>query len=248
LGLADVEWEQELLFSQSARDGAEIGESHVQRIGAFIEEPEEDWQAGNADSDSSLDSDSDYDEEERIGGYFENSPWPNEEAPDFDRYDRSQLHLWPVGWPILPIEVPPDDIQCDLCTERWCHCIILKLPKNKPRITREGLEGPGLHAIGVEGEMGYRKGQVLGELVSLDAYDDGWTMEFTRRDFDNQPVTQMYAKEMGNWVRKVSHSCKHSAEFRVMKISGWWRQMLVATRNIQQHGEVSAHCHCGHCE
>jgi hypothetical protein len=48
--------------------------------------------------------------------------------------------------------------------------------------------------------------------------------------------------ELRNWVRKVNHSCDPSAEFRIMKISGWWRQMLVAIQNIPHGGEVTASC------
>jgi hypothetical protein len=53
-------------------------------------------------------------------------------------------------------------------------------------------------------------------------------MEFRRPDIADKPVAQIYPKEKGNWVRKVNHLCDPSAEFCVMKISGWWRQMLVA--------------------
>jgi hypothetical protein len=54
------------------------------------------------------------------------------------------------------------------------------------------------------------KGQILeefrGEVVHLDTYRDPWAMEFRRPDLDDEPVTQIYSKEMGNWVRKVNHS------------------------------------------
>jgi hypothetical protein len=52
-------------------------------------------------------------------------------------------------------------------------------------------------------------------------------MEFRRPDLDDEPVTQIYSKGMGNWVRKVNHSCRPSAKFREMQISGWWRMMIV---------------------
>jgi hypothetical protein len=86
--------------------------------------------------------------------------------------------------------------------------------------------------------MTYHKGQILGELVGefapLDTYNNGWPMEFARPDLDDAPVGQIYPREIGNWVRKVNHSCRPSAEFRVMKISGSWRQMLVAIQDISQ--------------
>lgn len=50
----------------------------------------------------------------------------------------------------------------------------------------------------------YRKGQVLGELlgelVPLDTHQDGWAMEFVRPDFNDEPIAQIYTKDMGNWV------------------------------------------------
>lgn len=84
-------------------------------------------------------------------------------------------------------------------------------------------------------------------------------MELIRPDFEGEPIAQIYSKNMGNWVRKVNHSCRPSAEFRVMKISGSWRQMLVAINDIPHNGEVTAgcgnefvrgrgiKCQCGHC-
>ena len=50
--------------------------------------------------------------------------------------------------------------------------------------------------------LAYMKGQILeefrGEVVPLDTYRDPWAMEFRRPDLDDEPVTQIYSKEMGN--------------------------------------------------
>jgi hypothetical protein len=90
------------------------------------------------------------------------------------------------------------------------------------------------------------KGQILeefrGEVVPLDTYRDPWAMEFRIPDLDDEPVTQIYSKEMGNWVRKVNYSCRPSAEFREMQISGWWRMMLVAIEDISHNNEIMASC------
>jgi hypothetical protein len=93
------------------------------------------------------------------------------------------------------------------------------LLENKPRITNELGKGQGVRVIGST----YIKGQILeefrGEVVPLETYHDGWLIEFIRPDLDDELVAQIYLREMGNWVRKVNHSCQPSAEFRVMKIS-----------------------------
>lgn len=177
--------------------------------------------------------------------------WPK---PDF----------WPWDWPANPTMVPADDQQCELCDESGCHCIEDVLPRRIPQPTgrRDG-RGQGLCAIGPEGEIVYRQDQILGELLGklapLDTHRDGWAMELVRPDFKYEPIAQIYTKDMGNWVRKVNHSCRPSVEFRVMKISGFWRQMLVAITDIRHNGEVTAdcgngflrgmgiQCACGHC-
>ncbi|KAH7418748.1 hypothetical protein BKA64DRAFT_655115 [Cadophora sp. MPI-SDFR-AT-0126] len=162
-------------------------------------------------------------------------------------YDWPKPDGWLWDWPRHPMWVPPsDERQCELChlctKEKICDCISTCLPKNKPRITNEGRKGQGVRAIGLT----YLKDQILGEfcgeVVPLDTHKDGWPMEFIRPDLNDEPVAQIYPRERGNWVRKVNHSCDPTAEFRVMKISGWWRQMLVATREIPHNCEITASC------
>lgn len=69
LDLADAEREQESWFNQSVRGATKDTttsnkDRHIQWADSVVEEPEEDWQAEDADSDLSSDSDSDFDEEE----------------------------------------------------------------------------------------------------------------------------------------------------------------------------------------
>jgi len=78
--------------------------------------------------------------------------------------------------------------------------------------------------------------------VPLDTFNDGWAMEFRRPDLSDEPIVQIYSKKMGNWVKKVNYSCDPLAEFKVMKISGMWRQMIVAIRNILHDKEIIAFC------
>jgi hypothetical protein len=162
------------------------------------------------------------------------------------KYDWPKPDCWLWDWPQSPAWVPPSDKLCDLCDlceiDKKCNCIITCLPANKPRITNEAGKGQGVR---VEG-MTYQKGQILeqlaGEFAPLDTYNNGWPMEFRRPDIADEPVAQIYAKEKGNWVRKVNHSCNPSAEFCVMKISGCWRQMLIAIQDIPHNSEVTAFC------
>lgn len=115
----------------------------------------------------------------------------------------------------------------------------MRLPKAQPRITNEPGKGQGVRAIDVAYEKGECLGELLGEFVPLDTFTDEWAMEFARDDLD-EPIAQIYTKEMGNWVRKVNHSCKPSAEFQQMRISGLWRIMLVAKQDILLGSEITA--------
>jgi hypothetical protein len=48
--------------------------------------------------------------------------------------------------------------------------------------------------------------------VPLDTFENSWAIEFIRPDLNNEPIAQIYIKEKGNWVRKVNHDYKSSAE------------------------------------
>jgi hypothetical protein len=67
LELAEAEQEQESWFNQSVQKASKPTEQkHIQWADAIVEDPEEDWQAEDADSSDSSDSDSDYSSEEEI--------------------------------------------------------------------------------------------------------------------------------------------------------------------------------------
>lgn len=70
LELADAEREQESWFNQSVRGASHAAseEKHIQWADTIVEEPEHDWRAEDAgsDSDDSSDSDSDFDDDEDI--------------------------------------------------------------------------------------------------------------------------------------------------------------------------------------
>ncbi|CZT53511.1 uncharacterized protein RSE6_15126 [Rhynchosporium secalis] len=163
------------------------------------------------------------------------------EENEVAKYEWPKPDCWPWEWPRSPSWVPSSDTRCDLCDQEDCTCIVSCLPQTRPRISNELGKGQGVRAVGI-----YRKDQILGELlgefVPLDTFNDGWAMEFRRPDLGDEPIAQIYSKKMGNWVRKVNHSCDSSAEFRVMKISELWRQMIVAVRDILHDEEITAFC------
>ncbi len=176
-----------------------------------------------------------------LAPFMEEFPLIKESVWNFEKYDWPKPDCWLWGWPKHPGWIPPSDTQCDLCKKSECNCIVSCVPEIQPRLTNELGKGQGVRAVDV-----YEKGQILGELlgefVPLDTFNNGWPMEFRRPDLSDEPVAQIYPKEMGNWVRKVNHSCDPSAEFRVMKISKMWRQMIVAIRDVSHNEEITAFC------
>ncbi|KXX82632.1 Lysine-specific demethylase 4E [Madurella mycetomatis] len=168
---------------------------------------------------------------------------------DYKCYYWPKPARWRWNWPIDPSLVMPGDQPCSLCTSRSvngnqnsnhkpCRCIDTKVPRI-PRISDDRSKGTGIRALGSH-RANDMLGELVGELVPLGAFVREWTMELRRPDLDDEPVAAIYPRRMGNWVRKVCHSTEPSAEFRMMKISGRWRQMLVATRDIGDGEEITA--------
>ena len=148
-----------------------------------------------------------------------------------------------------------------------CKCLIKRLPQI-PRITEDGSRGPGVRAVGSFKAEAFL-GELVGELrpphttgasdnsnhhqsnmpnghAQMNNHDSNshsyeWTMEVRRPDLNDQVVAEIYPQLMGNWVRKVRHNgITPSAIFRVMKITGKWRVMLVALRDIRDGEEITA--------
>ncbi|KAH7628460.1 hypothetical protein B0T09DRAFT_266814 [Sordaria sp. MPI-SDFR-AT-0083] len=148
-----------------------------------------------------------------------------------------------------------------------CKCLVKRLPQI-PRITEDGSRGPGVRAVG-SFKAGEFLGELVGELrppqrsgapdssnryhsnipnghTPLDNHDSKrhnyeWTMEVRRPDINDQVVAEIYPQQMGNWVRKVRHDgVNPSAIYNVMKITGKWRVMLVALRDIRDGEEITA--------
>ncbi|KAJ4298473.1 hypothetical protein N0V88_003503 [Collariella sp. IMI 366227] len=145
---------------------------------------------------------------------------------------------WHWGWPADPSTIRPGDKPCDLCPYKSCRCADGKIPQ-VPRMLDNGWRGPGIRSVGPY-QANDIIGELVGELVPPGASHGDWVLELCRPDLEDQVVAEIYPWRMGNWVRKVNHSTDPSAVFRVMKISGRWRQMLVARRNIADGEEITA--------
>ncbi|KIX92576.1 uncharacterized protein Z520_11752 [Fonsecaea multimorphosa CBS 102226] len=145
-------------------------------------------------------------------------------------------------WPCDPTWIPPEEIQCDMCrTTTECGCISLP-PRPMPRIKLYDGKGRGLQAVG-----SYRRGEYIGELtgelVPPGTFTE-WCFELKRPDTDSF-VCQLYCGKQGNFLRLLNHGCLSSspaAEFVVMKVSGRYRVMVKAARDIQHGEEITAFC------
>lgn len=149
---------------------------------------------------------------------------------------------WPTKWtwPTNPTFIPHDDRQCELCLDRICSCILISVRQDVPAIVPYGDKGEGAQA-----QMSYLKGELLGELLRelapLEKYEDGWGADLVRKDIGSNAhaVCQVYCRYVGNWVRKINHSCNPCTSFSPMKISGKWRIMIEAIRNIAKGEEIT---------
>ncbi|KAL2180754.1 uncharacterized protein P884DRAFT_254536 [Thermothelomyces heterothallicus CBS 202.75] len=161
-----------------------------------------------------------------------------------NHYNSRSGYLWPRpagwdwDWPSDPSLVKPGDKLCSLCPRKNCRCAEVKIPQI-PRISDDTTKGPGIRSVGTH-KANDILGELVGELVPPGSCPGHWTMPLRRPDLDDETVAEIYPGRMGNWVRKVTHSTDPSATFRVMKISGRWRQMLVAVRTIGDGEEITA--------
>ncbi|KAK3943956.1 hypothetical protein QBC46DRAFT_253130 [Diplogelasinospora grovesii] len=163
--------------------------------------------------------------------------------PDPTRYDWTvRPRGWRWAWPADPtLVLDPTARRCSMCHEDTCLCHANKVPKLPP-ICWDGSKGTGVRAGGA-----YRENDILGEavgqLVPFGVYDEEWCLPIHRPDVGNRgtPLAEIYSAKEGNWVRKVRHNPEDpSAAFKMMKISGRWRNMLIAARDIEDGQEITA--------
>jgi len=126
LDLADAEREQESWFNQSVRRASPKTEDrHVQWADTVIEEPEEDWDAEDADSDSSSDDDSDFADDDdiemadavplrRVPSHTVTPPTSDEDDDEFDEEEENYAKLTLTRSPSHSAASPPElDLDSD---------------------------------------------------------------------------------------------------------------------------------------
>ncbi|KAF4949797.1 hypothetical protein FSARC_13400 [Fusarium sarcochroum] len=147
---------------------------------------------------------------------------------------------WKLEWPLDPTHVPQGMRQCELCADVGCDCIHTKVSPAKPKIIDAGALGEGVQAT-VGYSVGELIGELVGELVPLGQYDDGWSAGLIRDDLSNgsQEVCSVYCSYVGNWCRKVNHSCEPNVSFLSMTVSGKWRIMLQVDKAIEAGDSIS---------
>lgn len=136
-----------------------------------------------------------------------------------------------------PTWIPKHLPQCAFCKSSVCDCIHKKVRRDVPRIKETPNMGEGVWAR-TDYEIGEFLGELVGELAPIGYYTDGWAADLSRDDLSpgGKEVIwcQVYPRYMGNWVRKVNHSCESNCIFESWNISGRWRVMLRATRQIKR--------------
>ncbi|QKD60052.2 uncharacterized protein FOBCDRAFT_190216 [Fusarium oxysporum Fo47] len=137
-----------------------------------------------------------------------------------------------------PTWIPSHLRQCAFCETAVCDCIFKIVRQDGPSIKATPNMGEGAWAR-TDYETGELLGELVGEIAPIGYYTDGWAADLSRDDLspDGKNVIwcQIYPRYIGNWVRKVNHSCESNCKFVSINISGRWRVMLQATREIK-HG------------
>ncbi|KAH6981590.1 hypothetical protein BKA56DRAFT_631956 [Ilyonectria sp. MPI-CAGE-AT-0026] len=136
-----------------------------------------------------------------------------------------------------PSRVASGDKQCELCSGSFCDCITTRIrPGPCPRVVPSDNIGDGVQAS-QRYEAGDLMGEFVGELAPLDHYDDGYAAELHRYDLVSSgrgvAACTIHPRHYGNWSRKVNHACEPNACLESMKVSGRWRIMIKAVKDIK---------------
>lgn len=140
-----------------------------------------------------------------------------------------------------PTWIPSHLRQCAFCETVVCSCIHTIVRQDGPSIRATPNMGEGAWA-GTDYEAGEFLGELVGEIAPIGYYTDGWAADLSRDDLspDGKNIVwcQIYPRYIGNWVRKVNHSCESNCKFVSIEISGRWRVMLQATREIKRQSWI----------
>jgi SET domain-containing protein len=142
-----------------------------------------------------------------------------------------------------PTWIPEHLPQCAFCDRPRCDCIKKKVRDDKPLIKKTQKMGYGVWAT-TNYKAGEFLGELVGELAPVGQYSDGWAADLMRDDLSTDgeevPWCQVYPRYKGNWVGKVNHSCESNCKFESWNISGRWRVLLRATREIECNSWILA--------
>lgn len=181
-------------------------------------------------------------------------PFPSIEEND---YVKESFPEWPVPpewpeqhrckWPVDPTALLDSGCRpCELCFEDVCQCI-RSHRRPMPRIKDYGTEGRGLQAVADgPGQIAYKTndiiGEITGEVVPLGTYNDGRTLELVRGDFPGEPpVCQIHCGNKGSVFRLLNHHCQPNTRFCGMTVSGRYRMMVKATRDIRDGEQMTVY-------
>ena len=237
---ADLPLFHRLLEDSYTKSICTAGKAFQKSLNSTAEDVEFSWESGEASLDKVP--------EEDLLSFLK--PFPS--IPE-DIYDPTEYPCWPKpgGWPVeWPWPADPTSLpdiherQCDFCLGTACTCNII-IDKARPRIKEYGLKGRGLQAIASKaGQVAYKQGEIIGQLtgkiVPSNSYSDGWSLELVRADISEEPVVcQIHCADTGNYFRLMNHSCKAAARFRGMRVSGKYRVMVEAVRDIRDGEEIT---------
>lgn len=172
---------------------------------------------------------------------------------DFRNTQRPSHDLKSQPWPRNPTSIPKDEAQCDQCTQSACDCIdSILLHKIVPTIAQAGDKGEGAFVprpFTASSDIVYAKGDLIGELVGRlvpvmsSRSPQDWYMALIRSDLPKRPILAYIDCEVaGNWVRKINHHCTDfNTTFQGLRISGKYRVMVHAKRDLYASEEILAH-------
>lgn len=59
------------------------------------------------------------------------------------------------------------------------------------------------------------------------------------RNGTGEIACQIYPRQVGNWTRKINHSCDPNTELCSLRVSGYWRVGFRVIRNIYSGWEIT---------
>ncbi|KAL8410434.1 hypothetical protein RB596_000207 [Gaeumannomyces avenae] len=154
-------------------------------------------------------------------------------------------------------ETRPDAVLagplCELCSKGGCDCISRCFVKPPPRLVGHGPGVLSLEAAGDSQGIAYKQnallGQITGRLFPPGATsDDGNDIAMVKPD--GETTGKLHIAGQGNIFQFASHK-GGNARVKAMAISGKYRLVLIATRDISGEAEISGDfrgcCRCKVC-